>query len=246
MVEAIAGRPSRQGSFAELGEGLLEAIEGDASEWIAGRDGATCARIAALESNFTNAETDNAALVLAKKMIFPESRDTVDFKRSAEAEANVIQGESGEPLADGLERGSGDDRWAIRDGVVGKSIRGIANEDLLLEENAEPFGGVLVGSGKIEGAGGNVAAIAGDGQGDAADVGGISRTNEMDGGSTLPVDPTAVDGKEGPGAVEMEPAGRADAAFGDRDGVERFDGVNADVGEGGGRGRMGHGKSLAE
>jgi hypothetical protein len=246
MVEAIAGRPSRQGRFAELGERLLEGIESYAREWIARRDGATCARIAALECNFTDAETDNAALVLTEKLIFPESRDAVDFKRSAKAEANVIEGEAGKPLADGLERGRGDDRWAIRDGIVGETTRGIANEDLLLEENAEPFGGVFVGNGELEGAGGDVATIAGDRECDAADVVGVTGTNEMDGGGTLTVDPTAVDGIEGPGAVEMECTGRADAAFGDRDGVERFDGVKTDVGEGGGRGRMGHEKSLAE
>jgi len=68
----------------------------------------------------------------------------------------------------------------------------------------------------------------------------------MDGGCAFAVDPFAVDGVEGPGAVEGESSGRADSRFGDGDGVERFDGVEANVDQVRGRLRRGHGESLTE
>jgi hypothetical protein len=68
----------------------------------------------------------------------------------------------------------------------------------------------------------------------------------MDGGGALAVDPFAVDGVEGPGAVESEAAGGTDAGFGDGDGIERFDGVEANVDEVRGRLRRRHSRSLAE
>ena len=116
----------------------------------------------------------------------------------------------------------------------------------MLEEDAEPFGRVFVGAGEGEGARGNFAAIARDGEGDLTKVWGVFGADEMDGGSTLAVDPFAVDGIEGPGAIEGEAAGGADAGFGKVDGIERFDGVKTDVDEVRGRLRRGHGESLAE
>ena len=47
-------------------------------------------------------------------------------------------------------------------------------------------------------------------------------------------------------AVQGESTGRTDAAFGDGDGVERFDGMKTNIGEAGRKGRMGHEESLAE
>ena len=68
----------------------------------------------------------------------------------------------------------------------------------------------------------------------------------MDGGSALAIDPFAVDGIEGPGAIEGEAAGRGDAGLGDGDRVERFDRVETDVSEMGRRSGERHWESLAE
>ena len=114
---------------------------------------------------------------------------------------------------------------------------------MLLEKDGEPFGGVLEFGGEGEGAGRNFAAVAGDGERDGGEIRGIVGANEVDGGSALAVDPLAVYGIEGPGAVEGESAGGGDAGFAERDGIERFDGVEADVGKFGSG--EGHGKSLA-
>jgi len=260
VVEAWAGGPGRQRGFAELGEAFLEAVENFAGLGIAGRDGATGAGIAALEVNFTDLEADHAAFVFAEELILPKSRDAVDFQRAAEALAGFVGGDAGEafgvwgkpfvpqgkPFGDGLQRGGGDDGGAVGDGVVGKTVFGIADDDLLVEENAEPFGGVFVGFGEGEGARGDFAAITGDGEGDFAEIGGVDGADEVNGGSALAVDPFAVDGVESPGAIEGEAAGGADAGFGDGDGVEGFDGVKADVDEDWGSLRRRHGESLAE
>ena len=53
----------------------------------------------------------------------------------------------------------------------------------------------------------------------------------MDDRSALAVDPFAVDGIEGPGAVVEESAGGGDASLGDVDGIEGFNGMESDVGE---------------
>jgi hypothetical protein len=260
MVEAGAGGPGWESGFAELGEAFLEAFEDFAGLGIARRDGATGAGIAALEIYFANFETDYTAFVFAEELVFPEGGDAIYFQSGAKALAGFIERDAGEslsargkpfvpqgkPLGDGLERGGGDDGGAAGDGIVGKTVFGIADDDLLLKENAEPFGGVFVGVGEGEGARGDFAAIAGDGEGDFAKVGGVAGADEMNGGRALAVDPFAVDGIEGPGAVEGEAAGGADAGFGDVDGVERFDGVEADVDEVRGRLRRRHGESLAE
>jgi hypothetical protein len=253
VVEAGAGGPGRQGGFAEVGEAFLEAFEDFAGLGIAGRDGAAGAGIAALEIDFADFEADYAAFVFAEELVFPEGGDAVDFQSGAKALAGFINGDARktlrrgtEPLGDGFEGGGGDDGGAAGDGVVGEPVFGVSDEDLLLEEDAEPFGGVFIGAGEGEGAGGNFASIARDGEGDFAEVGGVRGADEMDGGRALAVDPFAVDGIEGPGAIEGEAAGGADAGFGDGDGVQRFDGVEADVNQMRGDLRNGHFKSLAE
>ncbi len=253
MVEAGAGRPERQGGFAELGEVFLEAVEIFAGERIARRDGATRAGIAALEIYLTDLEADYAAFVFAEELIFPEGRDAVDFERGAEALAGFVESDTwktlrrwAEPLSYGLQRGSGDDGGAAGDGVVGETIFGVADDDLLVEKDAEPFGGVFVGAGEGEGARWYFAAITGDGESDLAEVGGVVGADEVDGGCAFAVDPFAVDGIEGPGAIKDESSGRADSRFGDGDGVERFDGVEANIDEVWGRLRRRHGESLTE
>jgi len=175
VVKAGTGGPGRERGFAELGEAFLEAFEDFASLGIAGRDWAAGAGIAALEIYFTDFEADHAALVFAEELIFPEGRDAADFQSGAEALAGFIYRDAGEalgrwpkPIRDGFERGGGDDGGAVGDGVVGETVFGVADEDLLLEEDAEPFGGIFIGAGEGEGARGNFAAIAGDGEGDFA------------------------------------------------------------------------------
>lgn len=143
-----------------------------------------------------------------------------------------------------MEGSGGDDSGAAGDGVVGEAVFGITNDDLLLKEDAEPFGSFFVGFGEGEGAGGNLTAIAGDGKCNGADVGGILGAHEVDDGSALAVDPFAVDGVEGPSAVVDESAGRGDAGLRDFDGIERFNRVETDVGKF--RSGFGHGKTIAE
>jgi hypothetical protein len=253
VVEAGAGGPGRKGGFAELGEAFLEAFEDFAGLGIARRNGAAGAGIAALEIYFADFEADYAALVFAEELIFPEGGDAVDFERGAEALADFVESDPrktlrrwAEPLNHRFEGGGGDDGGAAGDGVVGEAVFGVADQNLLLEEDAEPFGGVIVGAGEGKGARGDFAAIAGDGEGDFAKVGRVGGADEMDRGGALAVHPLAVNGEEGPGAIEGEAAGEADAGFGDGDGVEGFDGVEADVDEVGRELRRGHGKSLAE
>jgi hypothetical protein len=117
---------------------------------------------------------------------------------------------------------------------------------LLVEEDAEPFGSVFVGSGEGEGTGGNFTAVTGDGESDFAEAGGVAGADEVDRLGPFAIDPFAVDGIEGPGAIESQAAGGADAGFGDRNGIEGFDRVETDVDEARGGLRKGHMESLAE
>ncbi len=161
----------------------------------------------------------------------------MNFLGSSIGAAREVWGARGKPIADGLQGSGGDDGGAIGDGVIGKTVFGIADDNLLLEVDAEPFGGAFVVLRKSEGARRNLAAIAGDRQSDAAKLWRIGCADEVDGGSALAVDPLAVDGIESPGAIESESTGRADAGLCDGGRVERFYGVKANVGEDGLRGR---------
>jgi hypothetical protein len=111
VVEAGARGPGRESGFAELGEAFLEAFEDFAGLGIAGRDGATGAGIAALETYFTDFEADYAAFVFAEELIFPKGGDAVDFERGAKALAGFVESDSrktlrrwAEPLSYGFER----------------------------------------------------------------------------------------------------------------------------------------------
>ena len=68
----------------------------------------------------------------------------------------------------------------------------------------------------------------------------------MDYGSALAIDPVAIHGIESPGAVEGESAGRGDTGFVDGDRVERFDGMETDVGQSGDQGGGRHEEILAD
>lgn len=241
VVEARAGGPCGESGFAPASEMLLEAVEIQTGERIAGRNGAAGAGIAALEGDFADGKANDAAFVFAEELVFPEGRQLlskrdpfrvdVDFESGAKAKANVVDGETRKPFGDGLERGCGNDGGAVGNGVVGEAPGRIANDYLLLEEHAEPLGGFFVFGGESERARRDFAAIGGDGKGDGTEVGRIVGADEMDRGSALAVNPLAVYGIQSPGAVKSESTGGRDAGFGDGDRVERLDGVEADVGK---------------
>jgi len=220
MVEAGARGPRGKRGFAEIGETLLEAVEGDAGEGIARGNGAAGAGIAALEMDFADLEAHDAALVFAEELVFPEGGHAIDFERGAEAEADFVEREPREPFAYGLQRSGGDDGGAVGDGVVGKAAGSIADEDLLLEKHAEPFGGVIVAFGEWECVRGNAAAVAGNGKRDAAQIGREAGADQVNRGSALAIDPASIHGIERPGAVERKAAGGTDARLADGDGVE--------------------------
>jgi len=220
MVEAGAGRPRGKRGFAELGEALLEAVECDAGKGIARRNRAAGAGIAALEMNFADLEAHGAALIFAEELVFPEGGHAIDFEGCAEAEADFVERETREPFAYGLQRRGGDDGGAVGDGVVGKAAGSIADEDLLLEKHAEPFGGVIVAFGEWECVRGNAAAVTRNGKCDAAQIGRKDGADQMNGGSALAIDPASIHGIERPGAVERQAAGRTDVRLADGHGVE--------------------------
>jgi len=85
MIEARLRRPGRYCGFAELGEALLETVEGGAGAGIARGDGAARARVAAFKVDVADGESKGAAFFGAEELIFPEGGDTVDFESGAEA-----------------------------------------------------------------------------------------------------------------------------------------------------------------
>src|SRR5208283_3519071 len=231
VVEARARGPRGERRFAKLSKALLEAIQRNARERIARWNGAARAGVAALEMDFTDLEAHDAALVFTEQPVFPEGGHAIDFERGAKAKPDFVQGESWEPFANGLQRSCRDDRGSVSDRVVGKAAGRIAHQDLLLEIHAEPFGGVIVAFGEREGVHWNSAAVARNGKRDAAQIGSESRANQMNHGSALAIDPAAIHGIERPGAVERQAAGRTDARFASSDGVECFDGMEAQIRE---------------
>ena len=247
VVEAVDGGPGRESGFPELREAFLEAVESFAGMRIPRGNGAAGTGVASFQMNFADGEADGAAFVDAEELIFPKRGDTGDFEGGTKAEAEVVHGKAGEaarvraePGGNGLQGSRGDDGGAVGDGVVGETAFGITNDDLLLEKDAKPFRGFLVGFREGEGAGRNLAAIARNGESNGADVGGIAGADEVNHRSALAVDPFAVDGVKRPGAVVDESTGRRDARLGDFDGVEGFDRMETDIGEL--RSRFEHGK----
>ena len=78
---------------------------------------------------------------------------------------------------------------------------------------------------------GDAAAVGRNGKRNAAQIGSESRADQVNGGGALAIDPAAIHGIQRPGAIEREAAGRTDARFADGDGVERFDGMEAQIRE---------------
>lgn len=129
MLEAVGVGPGRELGAAILNEAFLEAGVVDSGEGIAGRDGAADARVAALKGDFADVEADYAAKFRAEELVFPEGRDAVDFESCAETKAGFGGGQAGEPFADGLKRGGGDDGGAVGDEVVGDTGGIVADHD---------------------------------------------------------------------------------------------------------------------
>ena len=199
--------------MAELSEEFLKAVVGDAGVGIASWDGAAGAGVATFKTYFADAEADYVAGIIGEELIFPEGGNAVDLERSTKAETGFADGDARKPLADGLESGSRDDSGAVGDGIVWKAIWGVADDDLLVEENAEPFGGVFVGLREGESAGRNIATIFGDGESDGAKVGRVVGSDEVNDGCALGVDPLTIDGVEGPGTVVGESTRGPDDGF---------------------------------
>src|SRR5260370_12812856 len=155
MVEAGGGGPPWQSFAAQVAETFLEASDFGAGLRVAPWNGAAGAGIAALEGDFADAEAHHAALVFAVELIFPERGQVsvcarslhgvsaIDFERGAKALAHGVEGQAREPIAHCLQRRGGNNRWAVRDGVVGKAFGRMAHQDPLLEIDAEPFAAIV-------------------------------------------------------------------------------------------------------
>jgi len=132
-----------------------------------------------------------------------------------------------------LERGRGDDGWAVGDEVVGDAGWIMANHNGVGQEFAEPFGRGSGVSWECECCGRDIAVVIWNGESDAGEVRIVCGTNQMQGGDAGGADQTTIQGIDGPGAVELEAAGGADGGGGDFYGVEGFDGVDLDAGQAG-------------
>ena len=79
---------------------------------------------------------------------FPFGVGAVYCGQYAKALAHLLQLNAGEPLRNALQRRGGDNRRSVSYGVVRKAFGCVTHDDLLLEINAEPLGGVLPRSGE--------------------------------------------------------------------------------------------------
>jgi len=233
MLEALDVGPVRKIGAALLSETLLKTDGVGAGVGIARGDGAADAWVAAFKGDFADMEADYAAKFGAEELVFPEGRDSVEFQSCAETLTGFSESHAGKPFADGLERGRGDHRWTAGDEVVGDAGRIMANHDGVTQEFAEPFGCGGRVSRKSECRGRDIAAIIWNGEGNGCESGLVRSADQMKCGDAGCVDEAAIQGIDGPGAVELEAAGGAYGGGGDFDGVEGFDGVDLDAGQAG-------------
>ena len=140
MLEAVSVRPGRKMGAALVSKTLLKTGGIGAGLRIAGGDGAAYAWIAAFKSDFADMETNYATKFCSEEMVFPEWRHAVELQSCAETQTGFRDRHPGKPFADGLERGRGDDGWAVGDEVVGDPGWIMANHDGVSEELAEPSG----------------------------------------------------------------------------------------------------------
>ena len=231
MLEALGGGPGRKVSVTQLREAFLEADGVGSSVGIACGNGAADAGIATFEGDFAELETDDAAKLRGEESVFPESRDAVEFKCGSETQTGFGDGEAGEPVADGVERGGGDDGGAVGDEVIGNARGIVADHYGLIEKFAEPCGGCGRFAWKCEGSVGDFAEIIACTQSDAGEIWGVRGANQVQSGDTGGADNASVEGTDGPGAVELEATGGADGCSLDFDGVEGFNGMDLDSGQ---------------
>src|SRR6266849_6346073 len=135
MVEAGGWGPGRQSFAAQVAEAFLEAEDFGGGVRVARGNGAAGTGIAALEVDFANAEAHYAALVFAVELILPErgqvsvcarrfrgSVGVIDFQRGAKTLPHGVEGQTRKPVGHGLQRGRGNNRRTVGDGVVGKTF----------------------------------------------------------------------------------------------------------------------------
>lgn len=115
VLEAVGVGPGRKMRAALLNETLLKTDGVGAGVRIARGDRATDAWIAAFKGDFADLETDYAAKFSAEELVFPEWWHAVEFQSCSETQTGFVDRQAGEPFADGLERGCGDDGWPVGD-----------------------------------------------------------------------------------------------------------------------------------
>ena len=166
MIEAFARRPPRQVGFTEFTEPFLKTIQVDAGKRMTRRNRAARARITPLKLNFADREAHDVALVFGEELILPKRGNVVDFEGGAKTHAHFVERDFGKPLTHLLQRGGRRDGRTVGNRIVGKTFRGITDQNLLLEVDAEPFRSFIVLIGEREGARWQTAAIVGRGKSD--------------------------------------------------------------------------------
>jgi len=179
MLEAVGVGPGGKMCAALLSEMLLKTDSVGAGVGIARGNGAADAWVAAFKGDFAYMETSYAAKFRAEEMVFPEWWDTVEFQSRAETQTSFGDIEAGEPFANGLERGRGDDCRAVGDEVVGDAGGVMADHDGVVQEFAEPFGCGGCVTGKRECCGGDIAAIIWNGEGNGRESGLVCGADQM-------------------------------------------------------------------
>src|SRR5467141_323588 len=213
MVEAPFWRPGWQIRSAQFAETLLKPGDISARVRIAWRNRAARAGIAALKSDFANAEAHGAAFFFTEELIFPECRDAIDFQSGAKAEPHVACGQAREPRGNHIQRSSRDNGWAVGDGVVRKAFERITDVDLLLEVRGEPLGGASCIARKRKRACGNAATVPWNRERYGSEIWSVRGANQVDGGSAFAIHPLPVRGVERPDAIELAAAAGAAGGF---------------------------------
>src|SRR5580704_4268188 len=109
----------------------------------------------------------------------------------------------------------------------------MANHDGVAQEFAEPFGRGNGGSRECQCCTRDVPAVIWNGEGDTCEAGIVRGAYEMQRGGAGGVDQAAIEGIDGPGAVELEAASGTYGGCADFYGVEGFDGMDLDADQAG-------------
>src|ERR1700740_1942165 len=133
MVEASFGAPRRNMRAAVIAEDFLEAGNDFSRVRVARGNRAARTGVAALEIHFADAEAHGTAFLRAEQLILPERRNALDLQVGAKALARVLELHVLKEIANNLQAGGGNNRWAAGDCVIGKPFRRMAHGDRLLE-----------------------------------------------------------------------------------------------------------------